>query len=90
MGLMNIPQADNLCLKDYDFVRCLTRSGIAWEYLRRNCRYRADWRLSFPGRPLPLKLVDGTVLLRARRRFSRAESWGLCMFRRSCEIGTIN
>ena len=66
---------------DYDYVRLLTRSRIAWEYLRRNPDYRRDWRISAPGRPRSISLIDGTMLLRARRRFPRAEAWGLYSFR---------
>lgn len=68
-------------LSDYDYLRFLTRSRFAWEYLRRNPDYRRDWRLSAPGRPNPINLIDGTILLRARRCFARAEAWGLCIFR---------
>jgi len=75
--------ADAPQLSDYDYVRLLTRSRVAWEYLRRNPDYRSDWRTSAPGRPRPIHLTDDTVLLRARRRFLRAEAWGLCTFRRS-------
>mgnify|MGYP005848544809 CR=1 FL=1 len=70
-------------LRDYDYVRLLTRSRVAWEYLRRNPDYGRDWRISRPGRPRPLRLRGDTVLLRARRRFRRAEAWGLYSFRRS-------
>ena len=70
-------------LSDYDYVRDLTRSRVAWEYLRRNSEYQSDWRVSAPGRPRPLDLTDDTLLLRAQRRFLRAEAWGLCTFRRS-------
>jgi hypothetical protein len=52
----------------------------AWEFLRRNADYVADWRCSVP-RHLPLvTLSDGTKLLRLRRRFPRAEHWGLYAF----------
>lgn len=70
-------------LKDYDFVRLLTRSQVAWEYLRRNPDYRRDWRVARPGRSRPIRLIDDTVLLRTRRRFVGAEAWGLHMFRQS-------
>ncbi|MEQ8694822.1 MAG: hypothetical protein RIC85_05870 [Gammaproteobacteria bacterium] len=70
-------------LSDYDHVRLLTRSRVAWEYLRRNREYVIDWHLSAPGRPQPIRLTDETILLRARRRFLHAEAWGLCTFRRS-------
>ena len=67
---------------DYNYIRLLTRSQMAWEYLRRNPDYRRDWRFSAPGRPSPIHLNDGTIMLRLRRRFARAEAWGLCLFRR--------
>jgi hypothetical protein len=52
----------------------------AWEFLRRNPDYRADWRASVP-RHLPhLTLRDGTQVLRLRRRYPRAEQWGLYAF----------
>jgi hypothetical protein len=52
----------------------------AWEFLRRNQDYVADWRSSVP-RHLPyVTLQDGTRLLRLRRRFPRAEKWGLHTF----------
>jgi hypothetical protein len=52
----------------------------AWEFLRRNEHYIADWRCSVP-RHLPyVTLSDGTKLLRLRRRFPRAEQWGLYAF----------
>jgi hypothetical protein len=52
----------------------------AWEFMRRNPDYRADWRSSVP-RQLPhVTLKDGTRLLRLRRRFLRAERWGLYAF----------
>lgn len=70
-------------LSDYDHLRLLARSRVAWEYLRRNPEYQSDWRSSVPGRPRPVPLTDGTILLRARRRFLRAEAWGLYTFRRS-------
>jgi len=72
-----------LNLRAYDYVRLLTRSRLAWEYLRRNLDYRRDWRISTPGRAISVRLANDTTLLRVRRRFQRAETWGLCTFRRS-------
>jgi len=68
-------------LSDYDYVRQLTRSCVAWEYLRRNPDYRHDWRLFAADLPEPVTLVDGTILLHARECLPRAEAWGLCIFR---------
>lgn len=64
----------------YDYIRLLSRSRLAWEYLRRNAQYTQDWRVSAPGRPVPIELATGTQLYRARRRFPRAEAWGLSCF----------
>jgi hypothetical protein len=52
----------------------------AWEFLRRNEDYIADWRCSVPRRLPLVTLSDGTQLLRLRRRFPRAEQWGLYAF----------
>ena len=70
-------------LSDYQHVRFLTRSRIAWEYLKRHPDYRRDWHISASKQPRPTRMTDGTVVLRARRRFMRAEAWGLYTFRRS-------
>ena len=70
-------------LNDYAYIRLLPRSRLAWEYLRRNPDYRQDWRMAGPGQPNLVRMNDDTLLLRARRRFMRAEAWGLCTFRRS-------
>ncbi|WP_271592020.1 DUF2285 domain-containing protein [Bradyrhizobium sp. CCBAU 65884] len=52
----------------------------AWEFLRRNADYVADWRSSVPQHLPCITLNDGTKLLRLRRRFPRAERWGLYAF----------
>lgn len=52
----------------------------AWEFLRRNVDYVADWRRSVPQRLPCITLNDGTKLLRLRRRFPQAEKWGLYAF----------
>ena len=58
----------------------LDMSDWAWEFLRRNPAYRSDWRGSVPRRPPVVTLRDGTRLLRLRRRYPRAERWGLFAF----------
>ncbi|MGH6707974.1 MAG: DNA -binding domain-containing protein [Bradyrhizobium sp.] len=55
-------------------------SDWAWEFLRRNPDYATDWRCSVPRRIPHITLSDGTKLLRLRRRFPRAERWGLYAF----------
>jgi hypothetical protein len=52
----------------------------AWEFLRRNQQYVADWRSSVPQYLPCITLKDGTQLLRLRRRFPLAEKWGLYAF----------
>ncbi|TWB89906.1 hypothetical protein FBZ93_11518 [Bradyrhizobium macuxiense] len=52
----------------------------AWEFLRRNVNYAADWRRSVPQHLPCLTLIDGTRLLRLPRRFPHAEKWGLLAF----------
>lgn len=55
-------------------------SDWAWEFLRRNPDYHRDWLGAVP-RVLPiLTLHDGTRFLRLRRRYPRAEAWGLFAF----------
>lgn len=58
----------------------LDMSDWAWEFLRRNPAYRSDWRASIPRRLPIVTLRDGTRLLRLRRRYPRAERWGLFAF----------
>ncbi|WP_420970824.1 DNA -binding domain-containing protein [Bradyrhizobium sp. B120] len=52
----------------------------AWEFLRRNADYAADWRCCVPKHLPCLTLTDGTRLLRLPRRFPHAEKWGLLAF----------
>lgn len=67
-------------LVDYDYAQCLDRPGWAWEFLRRNEYYRRDWRTSHAGLPRPIRHVSGAIYMRLRRRFPRAEAWGLVCF----------
>ncbi|XIA62015.1 DNA -binding domain-containing protein [Bradyrhizobium sp. TZ2] len=55
-------------------------SDWAWEFLRRNPDYRTDWRSAVPRRLPHVTLSDGTQMLRLRRRYPRAEQWGLYAF----------
>lgn len=55
-------------------------SDWAWQFLRRNPDYRSDWRAAVPRRLPVVTLRDGTRLLRLRRRYPRAERWGLYAF----------
>jgi hypothetical protein len=64
----------------YDYLRQASRSGLAWEFLRRNQAYQRDWRCSRTLVPRKLHLGSGVSLYRPRRRFPLAEAWGLGQF----------
>ncbi|MGY8667025.1 DUF2285 domain-containing protein [Bradyrhizobium sp. UFLA05-109] len=59
---------------------CRDGCGWAWEFLRRNRDYVAEWRRAVPRHLSCVTLNDGTQLLRLPRRFPRAEKWGLHAF----------
>jgi hypothetical protein len=71
---------DNATAPNGEQGAALDMSDWAWEFLRRNPAYRSDWRASFPRRLPIVTLRDGTRLLRLRRRYPRAERWGLYAF----------
>jgi hypothetical protein len=52
----------------------------AWEFLRLNKDYVADWRCAVPRRLPCIDLIDGTRMMRLPRRSPRAERWGLHAF----------
>ena len=64
----------------YDYTRRLTHRGWAWEFLRRNKDYVADWGIAqdevtmLPGQ-------EGPVTLRLGADGTRMQRWGL-VFRR--------
>lgn len=64
----------------HDSLAAFDPSDWAWEFLRRNRDYRSDWQASVPRRLCYVTLKDGTRLLRLRRRYPRAERWGLYAF----------
>jgi hypothetical protein len=72
-------------LDDYAYTKGLDGPGWAWEFLRRNEKFLCDCRLSKAGTAKPIKHVSGAILLRPRRRFLRAESWGLLAFPNPCK-----
>lgn len=67
-------------LEDYAYTGGLDGPGWAWEFLRRNERFLRDCRLSNAGLPVEVNHVSGAIYLRPRRRFLRAEAWGLMLF----------
>ncbi len=68
-------------LTGYDYTRFLSRSRWAWEFVRRNASYVRDWRVGRIGAAPPIRLTSSARMTRLRRRFRRAEDWGLCHFR---------
>jgi hypothetical protein len=72
--------ATSLAAASADDPAAFDPSDWAWEFLRRNPEYRADWQASVPRRLPHVTLKDGTRLLRLRRRYPRAERWGLYAF----------
>jgi hypothetical protein len=68
------PEANNRAYQAFD------PTDWAWEFLRRNAGYQADWRAGTPRSFRCVQLRDGTALLRLRRRYPRAERWGLYAF----------
>lgn len=67
-------------LEDYAYTTALDRPGWAWEFLRRNERFKRDVLRLRADSPIPIRHVSGAIYLRASRRFLRAESWGLLAF----------
>lgn len=54
---------------DYDYLKQLDRAGLAWEFLRRNPRYRKEF----------VSILDVT----SPEAMLIAERWGLCFRLRS-------
>jgi len=70
-------------LQDYEYLRTAGINDWAWEFLRRNFDYQADARLHHRRGTVRRRLATGPLLTRMRARHIRAETWGLCCFRRS-------
>ena len=71
-----------VCLDEYAYLRGIDRPGWAWEFLRRNAKYRSAHEAA-PSK-LP-SLVDGSSnpkFLRSHHGLKGAEAWGLVLFRR--------
>lgn len=60
--------------------RRMPNAAWAWEGLRRNSAYRADYRSYAHAQPHAIGLQGGARLLRAKRRYIQAEHWGLLSF----------
>ena len=78
-----LTQISPVALQAYDYTRLHTRSCWAWEFLRRDANYCSDWLQSRAGHVAPIRLRSDVKVIRIRKRFSRAEAWGLCSFRGS-------
>ena len=67
-------------LDDYAYTTGLDGPGWAWEFLRRNDKFLIECRSSRAGLPVEIKHTSGAIYLRPRRKFLRAEVWGLMLF----------
>ena len=67
-------------LDDYAYTKGLDGPGWAWEFLRRNDKFLIECRSSRAGLPVQIKHISGSIYLRPRRKFLRAEAWGLMLF----------
>jgi hypothetical protein len=78
--VQRIGTAWDVKISDYAYTRELDRPSWGWEFLRRNRQFLNDCRMSKAGLPTPITHVSGATLLRPRRRFTHAETWGLIVF----------
>lgn len=74
------PARNGPAMRDRKATETYDPSDWAWEFLRRNPDYRTGWRSAVPRRLPHVTLSDGTQMLRLRRRYPRAEQWGLYAF----------
>jgi hypothetical protein len=65
---------------NYLYLMQLSRSGFAWEFLRRNADYQRDWNIHRTAAPRPNMSREGIVFFLLNRRFREAERWGLRVF----------
>ncbi len=72
-----------LSLDSYDYLVGQPESAWAWEFLRRNARYRADAHHVAPGTIVQSRARNGFCITRLSQRQREAEAWGLYSFRRS-------
>jgi hypothetical protein len=67
-------------LEDYAYTRALDMPGWAWEFLRRNSRFRADFHRLQAAIPQGVQHSSGVMFMQSDRRYKRAERWGLLTF----------
>jgi hypothetical protein len=85
-GVLSMPQvrksgtAWERRLDDYAYTKGLDGPGWAWEFLRRSDKFLIEYRSSRAGLPVEIKHASGAIYLRPRRKFLRAETWGLMLF----------
>ena len=58
----------------------MPNAAWAWEFLRRNKQYRADFTKAFWNGPDVEELVTGSRLIIGKRRYQKARDWGLLFF----------
>ena len=67
-------------LEDYAYVASLDRLGWAWEFLRRNLAYQADWQRHKASMPKLIQHPSGVSHCKLKQSCGAAEHWGLCLF----------
>ncbi|MGF1622343.1 MAG: transcriptional regulator domain-containing protein [Rhodomicrobiaceae bacterium] len=79
MSVRNWP----LSLDSYDYLVGQPPSAWAWEFLRRNKRYRAQAEKAFQTGINPSHTQHGLRITRLSNPQPEALTWALCSFRRS-------
>ncbi len=67
-------------LSDYDYVRTLSKADCAWEFLRRNRDYQADYRASRVISTVTQTIENDIRIVRQSRDCPTAERWGCLTF----------
>ena len=71
-----------LPLDSYDYLTGQPKSAWAWEFLRRNARYRAQAQEAVPSMTVQSHVGTGLRITRLSGPQREAEVWGLYCFRR--------
>jgi hypothetical protein len=67
-------------LSDYEYVRTLSKTDCAWEFLRRNRQYEADYRACRTIASVTQTVENGVLIIRQSRDCPAAERWGCLTF----------
>ncbi|MDX2264800.1 MAG: DUF2285 domain-containing protein [Hyphomicrobiales bacterium] len=67
-------------LAHYEYVRTLSKADCAWEFLRRNRHYHADYRACLAISTVTQAVENGVLIIRQNRNCPAAEGWGCLTF----------